>query len=1391
MENVFEYRSRRGEEAFQRAMNLGRAVTRWLSGLDEKATKQMDFANLDYRSRNKVAEQFFGDNDAYLPGLYVNLNPGSSWRMGKEGRAIAEKWAPVRRQVHDDLCRAMMRLPALARHTFAYHAAVAMAEDRDKALDDPELERLARAALEADAKMPRGTTPQFSTHSHSFERPVTTLWAPEEFLIRRALKAGDFAAADAVLETLKTAKRRDLSASAEAYRTLAFGPAGEFERAARAYLAATANSAGGYHGNNQPYATEGALSLSSKLFEIWEIRGEALKEFDFGKFALESAKKSQGAEAVLAVSLIEKTAREHGFEAARPLLDKLTVACLGEREKWDAFKKEAQRRVPTSGGGYYYQGGEFTRPEHALYAALMQRLLWQPGTVMPVAAYLKDNSLDTNEQVTSNSLLSYLASSRLGEEPELALAIFEGSPFLSPVESFRALTLGKDKRIVLRDCLDQIKKGGPARQKLREAAAAKGTFGGDLVAASLADSPAAALTEALGKHRAAIESKLSDEATAELAAFVKASLPGGFDPGPVSADARAVLDRLGAERAKTAREKAEEFLALKNLDEIDASRSYELRRRLGALLPTLWTAREWDLGVKAYWHAMDLARKKMKSNQWGDNVSSGWNLEGDVLYDAMNNASGSDLERIALFEKIVQSDTEGRLPITAGGMGFAGDIRDAFNRAGGETNLEKSADTVAARLHELCGDAASVTVSMYFMEFAFQLRPPLLPRLVAWADSRSSGQPWSPLAAEIAQSLRMGLQTGTKPDYKPLWAKVPDLETWQPHYVAMLKDDSRTLPWRLAVADEVCDADADIAPETATACAELLAEALAADAPMNAWHVHRVAMQFNKLEKTADWDATARRLAEGWAFKNRNNQKPGSSGLAFDPFDEPVLSMLETHLRLGDAELTRKMRTEKNAFDRTKSTCRAVAALVAWGDDEGANAVLREGKEFQDITDDYETGAGVYRVYYTRRLHERLPEFLETVEDPGLRYFADLILRGAPDPPPDRKEAGADHPARGPRLAEAARRFTDIDFGKSKFGGLLRERCLQQIAAIDGPAGIVAPIWEKEYSAAKCRVLCDLDNYKKIEHGARPLAAHAAIRLRQGDTAVVDDFIAAVNGSGNDTYYRREAMEHFCGRLIESLKFRGPQATPEEWTGYAVALGRLLSEVKGRPLEHDNLAQTTAAYLTASAVAGREKEVVAWAKALDPKSAETCATTLRRKTAPFWAAIAQILKVKAPDEKLRPAPEKREAALRLVLSCPQMEKAFGSHETLYKPLLDQALVTREELLGGPGERLTAVFPRGGWAAAEIARFLADDGRWDEAIALSERSTTVSDPKTSEVRYARLAIRHAELLLEAKRPAEAGQSLEKTGANFSQDKLPDDVRQTLARVRQALKASAKK
>ncbi|NLT71250.1 MAG: hypothetical protein GXX91_11230, partial [Verrucomicrobiaceae bacterium] len=424
---------------------------------------------------------------------------------------------------------------------------------------------------------------------------------------------------------------------------------------------------------------------------------------------------------------------------------------------------------------------------------------------------------------------------------------------------------------------------------------------------------------------------------------------------------------------------------------------------------------------------------------------------------------------------------------------------------------------------------------------------------------------------------------------------------------------------------------------------------------------------------------------------------------------------------------------------------------------------------------------------YSPRTHEQLSLFLETIEDPAMRYFAELIVLGAFDPAPELREADASYPGRAGRLAAAAKRFTEIDFGASPRGALVRERVIQQITSTDPSASILESLLEKEYRAENCLTYCNLGNHKKIEHASRPLGAFAALRLRSGDTSVVEDMIAAANHATGNDYYRRSALRYFSLRLLDSLKHRAPQAKPEEWAAYSTALGLLLSETKDEILEHNSIATIIGAHLAASARSGRVAEFTAWANALPPDRAETLARKIRRTPLPCWTSFGQILKTKAPDPAIRPGPEAREQMLSTLVVNPLIDRTYRLHDPFFRFAVDHGMLSVEEVRAEPGKRLEALFPRNGYSAIEIARYHADAGEWDAALEWAAKSLTRLKPDKLGGPYARIAMRRIEILLEAQRGSEAKNAISELEAKVDFTKLPADLRQSHATLRKRIKS----
>ncbi|MCB1231861.1 MAG: hypothetical protein KDN19_16455, partial [Verrucomicrobiae bacterium] len=1236
-----------------------------------------------------------------------------------------------------------------------------------------DLTLLANEALETLIHAPRHLPPSGTSSSTTFSRqPDVSPWWPEEYLLWRTLEEGDRESAEALIEKIRGGNSREMTDSAKTFFDLAWGDSEQFTRAANTYLS---DSNVSQHGS-VTYVSFETMAGTDKLMEIWKARRKSdLKDFDFEAMTLDLAKSPLALGPLMATKYLEYLVAEEADEArGLAYLEKLTTVMLGDRDEWDRFAPPSENN---------YQNAA-SNPRHAAYADLVRHACWDQRLAFLVAGFLKQNGLDSNQQITNNTLLAYLATPRLASEPELAARIFSHAPFFGDAENFLAITT--QNGTALGECLKAIGNSAPSKTAVRDAAGKADTFGAGLVVASLSENPKLTVAEFLGQHRGEIESKMSESARMDLATFVGGVYDqGGADYSAVSEDAQAVLKSLGMERAKSQRELAEEFLALENLPD-EFNDVDDVSRKLGPMMVPLWAVEDWDLAAKLYWHGVNLIDRKIARGQWSEYAYTGWNTATRLLIELVTDTPGGGLDRIAFHERIVRQEKENKLVPNCGGLNFGPDIRDAFEQAGGYAGRDEALDAIAQKLHEQCGEGSLFAMGFHFMEFAFTQPFDRIPDLIEWADDRAaSDRPWAAMAREFAMGARLGLQSHKNAAIQKIWPRVPDIESWQPHYRQLLENEELPISWRLGMIFELCDSDPyrKLEPETVLLCARLLADGLLAEAPLHHWTAFYVGTPFNRLEKTAEWEEIARRLHEGWVLVNRHNHRPYRQGPAFWPPTESMLAMLNIQLRRGDSEAVKEFFSDRFTYDRLDDETRTFFTLVDNGSYELAREIIEKQFEWYDITDDYIAG-NRFEARYSQTLHERLPEFLETIENPAMRYLAELLIVGALDPKPEDKEADATYPLRGPRIADSAKRFATVDFGTSGRGSLLRDKSLQQIAAIDGPAGTIWNQWKQWYRPEKCRALCELDNYKKIEHGSRPLAAFAALQLREGDLSVVNDMIQAANESSNQDYYRREVLEHFSARLIDSLIFRKPNAKPEEFAAYSEALGKLITETKNEIFQHSNLDMLVSAHLVATVLAGREAELPAWREQLDENRAKRRSDAVKSDQNTFLRILVQTLKVKVPNEAVRATPEERLRTLLTVFADPGIRQAFGMPRDLYQRLIEQELLLPEQLLEDDGEKLAEQNPRGGWAAVEIALTHWRKRDFDQAMAWCDRAQEdCGDPEKALERFARVSLKRVDILLAAEKNKEALAALDVLGKTIDLTRLPTGLQKTIERLRE--------
>jgi len=802
----------------------------------------------------------------------------------------------------------------------------------------------------------------------------------------------------------------------------------------------------------------------------------------------------------------------------------------------------------------------------------------------------------------------------------------------------------------------------------------------------------------------------------------------------------------------------EEFLASQDLP--DEVRSHTaLRDRVAPLVQGCLERGDFEGAENLFRHSVALAERKWARGEWSGSSYPGWAFASSVLRGIAHDYPGGGLERIAFQQFVIRRDWRSTLKPCHSAPLFGKRLLEAFERAGGHATPAEAFDLLAAQLHETCRESYPELLGIYFMDFLRELPPPLVRDAIGWADERSQTPEldWAHLAREFAMAGRLALHKTGDRALHALRDTVPDPASIQTHYLSVVRDEALPYPVRTAIARVLCTPDSGdrIGPEVVLASAEVLAEGLAIDSPTSAWASFHIVQEFNRLEPGPEWEFVARRLHETGKRPHGAAIADPTAGLDFRPDSEPDAAIRLLRASLGDAEALRTFLTEIYLRDQLTNTAHSLFLLVEQGLHSEAAALLPGGMEWMDINDDYRTDRRT-QVRYTQHVHEQLPAFLQSIGDPALRYFAELLIIGAPDLPPDRVEPGAAYPGRGLRMREAALRFEEADFERSPHGQLLRARSLQQLGAYDGPALVVRSEWERNYTPEAALALCSVEDPKLAELGAPAFATFAAMRLREGDLSGLADFAAAVNEGSSSVGVRRTALAHFSLRFLHSFGHYWPNASPKTLGHWAEAFALIIAEPGHEVAGHPHLSRLAATHLAATLLAGREAEHRAWLDTLDPRRAQLRSDAVKKDPQEFFGGLEAALKYGAPNPRVRASPERRAQALILAFSDPGIQEALGQENPAIFDLIQRAgHLDRELLLGTAGEQLAEVHPRGGWAAAELAQLAAAKGDFETALRWSERSVAeCGEPAQAAERYARLVAARAEILVEAGHPAKA-------------------------------------
>ena len=222
---------------------------------------------------------------------------------------------------------------------------------------------------------------------------------------------------------------------------------------------------------------------------------------------------------------------------------------------------------------------------------------------------------------------------------------------------------------------------------------------------------------------------------------------------------------------------------------------------------------------------------------------------------------------------------------------------------------------------------------------------------------------------------------------------------------------------------------------------------------------------------------------------------------------------------------------------RMQNNVRALFCLVDYGHFEQAKRQLENCIEKGDVGLGYTTDNNTYIARYNNAFHEQVAKFLTTIDEPELRFFAEICLVGGPDLPMKEKEKDATYKPRWTRFADLAKRFQDIPFEPDSD---LRTQAIRNLAINDNACWILRTQLAEATRNIDQGEIPKSQDTTQIALDSRIPAGLSIAWCKTGDLRPVRQFVTAINQSDTSTssYYRREAIEQFTLRFTETVKNR-------------------------------------------------------------------------------------------------------------------------------------------------------------------------------------------------------------------------------------------------------------
>ncbi|WP_395745810.1 tetratricopeptide repeat protein [Prosthecobacter sp.] len=1231
-----------------------------------------------------------------LPGIIANnmyreprlahlyARPGLASESSFNYLPTTSQPALKRREVHDRLCQALMKHPAMAEEGFRRFACLAIH-------DGQKIDELAATALRLLQEMKATPSAQRIglTRRYNSYQEMTGLWppTPAEFLAWKAWKENRLeqfqqevlplaaAATDAAQQSALRAKLNVWSCPPDA-----------FAQNAKTFL----TTVGGR--SNSGFGDEQNVMWLIDRWEERKIEGLPLDELIAG-----SLKQSRGFGDGSAVArYLDLRQQQHPEAGLTKFLTRLVSNVLGaDQNAWPSAMKSTL-------DSYYGGGGSLNNPSAYTLLRVINGLIRKPATFgagLQMATLVGAVGHSGWTRSNGSSMTAAMKS------PEHAFATLGSLGWLGAADQ---MILPENPACLQVEFIKQTRENRDVMQDLRVRLAAlkQRTFGVELCEALMQEAPGGPVAAVL-KRRAADIALIPEKSGPAFMAVIKAQIPALNQPATADPALVKALGPLYDTEQKKAMDEIDRWIAATRAEDVhgDAETYADtLKGMLKTLIPG-----DAEKARSLFLHGCELMEAKATSSNWKYYAgANAWLTRSNILDELKK--EWAKPETMAFVMRLCHEDISGNLSPDgwAANSGYGQTLVELWRTNGGAAVMGRGIDAMLKRTTEVLQDTPHTLMPLAFFDFYQRLPQSLRVPAMKYAAHLPASHPQAALGRELDLAGRFFLATDPQSRQNPATQKaVAELGGMQPvweHCRALLSTDKANARVRQSLVHFLSYwAHDDIDPECARLGAAAALESMKQKHCIHGYQYGWIMRAFNRLPVDDAWQAAAQEHWDAWLARLSNG------GLTkYDPCEWVINSMLRMTARTGNDDWMRTMLRQHHAALSKEPS--GIVSLIIGGQPQLAAEHFKA--EWRSFLFDPQR-----ELLWSRELVDNLPAFKAACGDPGLALLGEIYLSYLKDPIKPEQAAIPGFKSREDRFKDLARRFKETKFTDEE----VRRDCVEIICNFYDAADIIHDAVDEVADKTKVEAIAAIDETWEHWRQLKPLQFSLGWKAAHGDVkpnmAAYDRVLAA---RYSQSYYQRSAVkETGWGPSWVSGWLWSRESEAGREPDVRATLPFLDHVIAKTPVDlrdmhvADCITQKWLIHLVSNEPAVFES----WRKGLSEDDRRDFKKRLKDRWE-MWTCIRQL---SGTQKKMRLSPEQRAGLIAAVARdewCAAMYPPAGPGiPNLINDIVQKSTVFKPDEFAPVAAQIADALPRLGRTASEAADLLVANGRHDAAVPL--------------------------------------------------------------------------